>query len=82
MKLVLIEWVDSHSGRGWQDIGKLKEATAVMHCRSVGWVVAQDKNSVVVVPHLNGDEEGGINQGCGELSIPKRAIIRTTTLKY
>jgi len=24
MKLVLVEWVDSHAGRGWQDLPRIE----------------------------------------------------------
>ena len=40
MKLVLVEWLDSHAGRGWQDFERIEEAAEPLHCRSVGWLAA------------------------------------------
>ena len=82
MKLVLIEWVDSHSGRGWQEIEQLKSASELLYCRSVGWVVSENKNTIVLVPHISGEKNVGIKLcGCGDISIPKRAVTKIRTLK-
>ena len=38
MRLVLIEWEDSHSASGWQRIGGPIEDRALI-CRSAGWLI-------------------------------------------
>ena len=82
MKLVLVEWVDSHSGRGWQDFDQLRAASTLLHCRSVGWVASEENGCVVLVPHISGEKNGDIAlHGCGDLTIPKKAIVRTTVLR-
>ena len=82
MKLVLVEWLDSHSGRGWQDFDRLQQAAEPLYCRSVGWIVKENKKCKVLVPHLAGEKNGEINlQGCGDLTIPTAAIVKTTILR-
>lgn len=77
MKLVLIEWIDSHAGRGWQDIDELAGACQPLYCRSVGWLVSEENGCKMVVPHLSGDKDGTtLSQGSGELTIPEQSILR------
>ena len=82
MKLILVEWIDSHAGRGWQDIERIENAAVPLSCKSVGWLIAENKLCKVIVPHISGLDKnrGTIHQGCGDLVIPKRAIIKTTIL--
>jgi hypothetical protein len=82
MKLVLIEWLDSHSGRGWQDIERLEQAAKPLYCRSVGWLISDKKDCKVIVPHIAGEKNGEIMlQGSGDLTIPTTAIAKITVLK-
>ena len=82
MKLVLVEWLDSHSGRGWQEIKRLSEASDPLYCRSVGWVVSERNGCLVLVPHISGEKNRDIVlHGCGDLTIPKKAIVKTTVLR-
>ena len=82
MKLVLIEWLDSHSGRGWQEMPALERAAIPLYCRSVGWLVLKKKNCMVLVPHMAGEKNGNtMLQGCGDLTIPTAAIVKMTVLR-
>lgn len=82
MKLVLIEWLDSHAGRGWQDTERIKQAAEPLYCRSVGWLIADNKDCKVLVPHLAGERHGeAALQGCGDLTIPTTAVVRLTVLR-
>jgi len=82
MKLLMIEWVDSHSSRGWQDFETIENSAEALYCQSVGWLAAENKDVVSLVPHIAGERNGNQKlQGCGDLTIPKRAIIKTTVLK-
>ena len=49
-----IEWIDSHGGRGWQDLGQIEAAAALLHVRSVGWLVTESDECKVIVPHTFG----------------------------
>lgn len=81
-KLVLIEWLDSHSGRGWQTMEQLERAATPLYCRSVGWLLAERKDCKVIVPHIGGEKNGdAVMIGCGDLTIPTDSIIRTTVLR-
>ena len=82
MKLVLVEWLDSHSGRGWQDFEQLERAAKPLYCRSVGWVIRENKDCTVLVPHIAGEKNGeAVLQGCGDLTIPTASIVKTTILR-
>ena len=82
MKLVLVEWLDSHSGRRWQDIDRLKSAAEPLHCRSVGWLLSDEEDCKVIVAHLSGEKNGGIVlQGSGDIAIPAKAILSVEVLR-
>ena len=79
MKLMLIEWEDSHSGRGWHDLDDIKKTAEPLRCRSVGWLAASNDECRLLVPHLGGETQDN-SQGCGDMVIPVRAIIKETEL--
>lgn len=82
MKLVLIEWLDAHSGRGWQPFEQLERAAEPLYCRSVGWLISERKDCKVIVPHIAGEKNGdAMLLGCGDLTIPTRAIVKLVILK-
>jgi hypothetical protein len=79
MRLVLIEWEDSHADGSWQKIdGEIEDRALV--CRSVGWLVLDGEGVKVVAPHINEAEQGVPLQGCGIMTIPTRAVLRVTDL--
>lgn len=82
-KLLLIEWVDSHScGNGWQKLETVESNQEVLHCRSVGWLLVETDDIVVLVPHISGERNTNTRLFCkGDLAIPKRAITRRTKLR-
>jgi len=81
MKLVLIEWLDSHAGRGWQDMSVLENSAVPLYCRSVGWLLSNGKKCKVIVPHISGEKNGNtMLQGRGDLTIPTAAIEKIIVL--
>ena len=81
-KLVLIEWLDSHAGRGWQALEDLESASEPLYCQSVGWLVVERKDCKVIVPHIAGERNGdAMLQCCGDLTIPTKAIVKLTVLR-
>jgi hypothetical protein len=80
-RLVLIDWVDSLGcSSQWQKIEHVNADPLL--CRSVGWLIHDSKNSKVVVPHIsNPDSDNAPPQGCGDMAIPTRCIIRITPLR-
>lgn len=82
MKLVLVEWLDAHAGRGWQTMERIERAAEPLYCRSVGWLVQDTKDCKVIAPHLAGEGNGGaVLQASGDLTIPTRCIVKLTVLK-
>lgn len=82
MKLVLVDWLDAHSGRGWQTVEQLERAAEPLRCQSVGWLLKNTKECAVIVPHISGaGDKRQMLTGCGDLTIPQVAITKITTLK-
>lgn len=82
MKLVLIEWIDSHSGRGWNRVDELIDKCEPLLCRSVGWLVAETKDAKIIAPHLSGEDNEGIHiYASGDMTIPTKAIRKMTILR-
>ena len=82
MKLVIVNWMDSSSRTGWWNIGAIKK-DKVLLCRSVGWIVKENKEHIVLAPHIT-DWRKHKNlkiQGSGIISIPMKAIKKIETLK-
>ncbi len=76
MRLVLVEWLDSFGcSSTWQTIGDLAPKPLV--CRSVGWLAYDGRDCKVLIPHLAESEK----QGCGDMTIPTKAVRRILTLK-
>ena len=75
-KIVLIEWVDSYSVyEQWDFLKGLKEPE-IIKCKSVGFIVNETEESILIMPHISGDNEAGK----GGICIPKIAIIKRTEL--
>lgn len=82
-RLVMVDWIDSHAGPGWQGLQQLTQAAYAMPCRSVGWLIKSTKESALIVPHVSGDiDAGDVRTGRGDLSIPHCSIKRMRTLKF
>ena len=80
--LVLVEWVDSHSGRGWENLDNLKANCDLLYCRSVGWLVAKNRDAVTLVSNLSGESNDNvIVNGNGYMTIPARAVRKVTVLR-
>ena len=74
--LVFVRWVDSFgSSSEWSETEGLEAKSHV--CHSVGWLKAESDDSIVVIPHISpaNSEIGSDEHGCGDMTIPKRAII-------
>ena len=83
MKLVLIEWVDSHGlVDGWNVVEQDTEPELLV-CESVGWLLYDGKECKTIMPHRAGHKSKDIAlQGRGVLNIPQRAILKFTELKH
>lgn len=73
MRLVLIEWVDCYGcSTSWQELDDDCDPK-VMICRSVGWLFRDGPDCKVIVPHI-ADGLDGVEQGCGDMTIPTCSI--------
>jgi len=78
----MIEWIDSHRGQDWKNIENIKESCELLYCKSVGWLVSENSKCKTIVPHISGEKNGNIMlQGCGDLTIPLKAIVKIRVLK-
>ena len=73
---VLVTWVDSARSMEWTPYAPCLKPTV---CKSVGWVVAETEEVLVLAPHITIEDEP---QRCGDMTIPKCAIKKTQTLTY
>ena len=81
MRLVLVEWHDSFGcSANWEEIGE-DCAPKVLTCRSVGWLVYDGEDCKVIVPHLAEATDHTLRQGCGDMTIPARAILSLVDLQ-
>lgn len=79
MRLVLIEWADSYGcSPSWQPLDDVEPRA--LTCKSVGWLLRDDADIKVIVPHVSVPTPGITNQGCGDMTIPTRAVVRMVDL--
>ena len=81
MKLVLVEWLDAHASKGWNNFDILEQATEPLKCKSVGWLFKETKDCVIILPHVADQNSEIESQGCGDVTIPVKSITKITTLK-
>lgn len=78
-RLVLIEWEDSYGcTSSWEVLDEQNEVKKVV-AKSVGWVFKETEYAIVVVPHI-AQISGATDQGCGDMTIHKSAIVRQVEL--
>ncbi len=72
--LVMIEWLDSVGcSSNWGSLDH--PIPTVPLVRSVGWLIHDDENCKIIVPHLIESHPPNIDaQGCGEMLIPTFAV--------
>ena len=79
-KIIYVEWVDSNQFAGWQEVEELKTQRA-MHCFSVGWVVAESKDSITLATNITEENHPtAIYQCNGVMTIPKKAIVKSKVI--
>ena len=74
MKLVLVEWLDSHGVLpSWVE---LEDYTAVLPVmKSVGWLVYENDVLLSVCGNISHETESTAFQGNGIMTIPKIAVL-------
>lgn len=80
--LVVIEWVDSAQRERWAWIDEFERGTEVLICRTVGWVLAETDEAVVVVSSISGEKNAELREAaCGGMVIPKVAMVSRRVLR-
>lgn len=80
--LVMVEWTDSYGcSSSWEEIPS--QPPPQHHCFSVGWLIHDSDDVIVVVPHITPqhDEIGAEENGCGDMTIPKCSVVNVTKLR-
>lgn len=80
-KLVYIKWIDSYGcSSSWGEISE--EEPVVQYCYSVGWVIGESAELVMLAPHLSPKNKDihSEEHACGDMTIPKVSIIKRTEL--
>lgn len=78
---MLVEWLDStgcHSS--WQSVAHLLEEPAPHPCSSVGWVLYDGEDCLLIAPHWAPETKYANEQACGDMSIPRVAIVNVVDL--
>lgn len=78
-KLSLIEWIDAHGvEQDWREIEVPGPRPAGQHVYSVGWITGESDDAVRITPHVcpKNDQADIPEQGCGDMTIPRPAIVR------
>ena len=59
-KLYLIKWNDSATMRGWFDKRDMPKEATPLECVTVGWVVRENDDEIVLAASRNEDQWGGL----------------------
>jgi hypothetical protein len=72
---VAVEWRDSQViGGSWEPIPDLLKRRKTVRCRSVGFVLADDRRGIVLASSVNGGNAAGVT------IIPKAQIVKRKRL--
>jgi len=73
---VEVEWVDSQIiAGGWQEIGGILKTRKSVRCHSVGFILADDKDGIVLASSVNGEN------AYGTVVIPRGQIVKRRRLR-
>lgn len=71
-RIIDVRWVDSGTGGGWQFLTHLDAAPC--ECRTVGFLLHENKDSITVSSSLSFGTDGKPNQAADPITIPKVAV--------
>lgn len=80
-KLMLVEWVDSAQPVSAWHLLEDAPGVEVVECASVGWLVGESKQVLMLAPNLGDIQSGGSAQASGFIRIPKAAVTRKVELR-
>lgn len=84
-KMVYVKWRDAYGvGQNWEEINPDKIKDEAAFCESIGFLIKDGVNVIVVCPHLIFDSniDSCTDQGCGDMTIPVQSIVEMKFLKF
>jgi hypothetical protein len=79
IKLVHVEWLDSHSTDGWKPFGEMANDATPAACRTVGWLVYENAKAIMLVASVI-DQHHVYPAGTGTMTIPRKCIKSMRTI--
>lgn len=80
MKMVSVTWSDARGcSPDWEEIDDKFDMKPCLN-RSLGFLVVDKPDYIVVMPHVTCDNLVKPQQGCGSMAIPRSAIVEIRTL--
>jgi hypothetical protein len=55
-KILYVEWIDANSHAGWQDRSEIAKDASVSRCYSIGFVIKETKEELVIATTVSDDE--------------------------
>lgn len=77
MKILLVEWRDSITGRSWAPKQSTISEAVVERCISVGILAKETDKEIVLIPNMSITAANVLH----DLAIPKGAVVRVRQLK-
>jgi hypothetical protein len=78
--LALIEWLDSVQPISHWMLLSDAPVPEIIQCVSVGWVIAETKDVLMLAPNIGDIQSGGTAQASGIIRIPTAAVTRRAWL--
>ena len=80
MRIVRVDWTDATGGvrGGWRSLVDIRKAAQAAPAVSYGALLHEDEKLVIICPHFVGDR---LDEGDGEVTIPKEWVTKITDLK-
>jgi hypothetical protein len=81
-KLVLVKWQDAYNTTvNWKSIRELEKPKSMI-CFSVGWIIKQNKQNLLLMPHISDiKNRKSLGDGCGDIIIPKVSVLKIRRLR-
>jgi hypothetical protein len=76
----MVEWEDSAQPiPGWGYLAQF-EASGIILCASVGWLIRDDGKLMALAPNLGAVNDANSVQVSGVIQIPTRCVVKVTPL--
>jgi hypothetical protein len=80
--LVYVEWLDAYGcSTDWSTMESFAPDDGPVLNYSVGWLLYDVNDCIVLVPHITGENKQCHETGCGDMTIPKCNIIKQQILR-